>query len=119
PPQGSFAVGMIHALEDGHSSNRISVFTYVSDYWVPGLTATFGRIDIVEPELRWFPQRRTSPFFLSTSFIYENLGADSFGGSIGLGLESHYTPWMRTSVSLAWESVFASGPADGPHWFRI
>jgi hypothetical protein len=119
PPQRSLQLGLAGVVEDGHSSRRISVFFNASERWVPGVTATFGLIDIVEPELRWFPNRRTSPFFLSTSMIYRDFGPNCFGGSFALGLESSLYQWLSASASFGWESVFAGGPADGPHWFRI
>ena len=119
PPQGSLEVGVVGVMEDGQSSRRISAFWHASERFVPGLTATFAHIDTVEPELRWFPNQRSSPFFLSTSFIYKDYGVERFGGSFALGLASQANEWLATSISLGWESVFAKGRADGPHWFRV
>jgi hypothetical protein len=90
PPQRSLQVGLAGVVEDGHSSRRISLFWNASESWVPGLTATFGQIDIIEPELRWFPNRRDSPFFLSTSVIYRDFGVECLGGSFALGLDTGF-----------------------------
>jgi len=118
PTHRSIGVGVTRVGEDGESSWRLGLFWYASDRFVPGLTANWGLDDNVEPELRWFPRTRSSPFFISGSVIYKQRGLKRFGGAVAAGFETYVNRALALSISLGWESVFG-GTHGGPHWFRV
>lgn len=76
--------------------------------------------DNIEPELRWFPLTRASPFFLSGAVICKDVRCSRLGGSLAAGAELYPSRAVVFSASLGWESVYArTGQYDGPYWFRI